>query len=274
MRTCALLSEGEPAALIEAARAGAEEAGGRLRSWDEVDPLDADAFLVAAPAKLFALPGTLKARLDAWLELLPQGRLIPRTADKPAGYLCSYTPDDDAIGAAVETQLRGMFGFLGMVFRGCASGYVPAGGAPSAELCAVARRLGAVLVSNAGFAGFPSEYMRGVELFNEEEFWEAHEVWEDLWVREETEIKLYYQGLIQVASGFHHFGHGNWSGMDQLMREGVAKLVPYRPFAQGLDLDGFLDDLGPWLDLAAARTGNAPPVTRIPDSPPRISLQG
>jgi len=262
--------------LVDAAADGVAAAGGRFVHADDGDPLDADGLLLAAPVVLFGLPGALKSRLDAWLDLLPQGRLIPRTTGKPAGFVCIYEPDDDAIRAAFETQMRGIFGYLGMVFRGCAAGFAaPRARAPSdARLEGVARNLGSVLAKNEGFAGWPSEYVAGVELFNRGEYWEAHEVWEDLWIREETELKLFYQGLIQVAGAFHHLGNGNWGGMKSLLEDGTAKLARYRPFAQGINVDGLLAELAPWGDLAAARTGRAPPVTRIPQEPPVLVLEG
>jgi predicted metal-dependent hydrolase len=261
---------------VDAAAAGIGAAGGELRSWEEHDPLEADSFLFASPVVLFGLPGALKERLDGWLDLLPQGRLIPRTADKPAGFLGLYQPDDEAIGACFEAQMRGIFGYLGMVYRGCASGYAaPGARAPADErLVRVAHNLGTVLATNQGFAGWPSEYLAGIERFNCGEFWEAHEVWEDLWIREETELKLFYQGLIQVAGAFHHFGHANWAGMKSLLAEGIEKIAAYRPFTQGIDVDALLDELAPWQDLAAARTGKAPIVTRIPQTPPQLELQG
>lgn len=276
---CTCIAERErPAALqalIDAAAAGIVAAGGQMRSWDDHDPLEADSFLIAAPALLFGLPGALKERLDGWLELLPQGRLIPRTADKPAGFICVYEPDDDAIAACFESQMRGIFGYLGMVYRGCASGYAPRGAAApgDARLLRVAHNLGTVLATNEGFAGWPSEYVAGIELFNRGEFWEAHEVWEDLWIREETEIKPFYQGLIQLAGAFHHFGHTNWGGMKSLLAEGIDKVAAFAPFAQGIDVDALLTELAPWQDLAAARTGKAPTVTRVPDSPPCLELR-
>jgi hypothetical protein len=259
--TCIGKREGPAAlrALIDAAEQGIAEAGGEMRFWHEGDPLEADAFLVAAPAILFGLPGEIKAGLDAWLALLPEGRLIPRTAGKPAGFLCIYEPDDEAIPACFEAQMRGMFGYLGMVYRGCAAGYAaPRASAPAdGRLVRVARNLGAVLVR-----------------FNRGEFWEAHEVWEELWIREETELKLFYQGLIQIAGAFHHYGQANWGGMKSLLADGVEKVAAYRPFAQGIDVDALLAELAPFRDLAGARTGRAPAVTRIPGSPPRLELRG
>jgi len=264
------------AGLVDAAAAGIGAAGGELRSWDEHDALEADSFLFASPVVLFGLPGALKERLDGWLELLPQGRLIPRTADKPAGFLSLFQPDDEAIGACFEAQMRGIFGYLGMVYRGCASGYAAPGAIEPADerLVRVAHNLGTALATNQGFAGWPSEYLAGIQRFNRGEFWEAHEVWEDLWIREETELKLFYQGLIQVAGAFHHFGHANWGGMKSLLADGIEKIAAYRPFAQGIDVDALLDELSPWQDLAAARTGRAPVVTRIPQTPPQLELQG
>lgn len=257
----------EDTALVAAAREGVLASGGEVVSWDDADPLGADAFLFSFPAVLFGLPGAYKSRIDAWLAHLPRGTLIPRTAEKPAGFLCTYQPNDDSISASIEQQMRGVFGYLGMVFRGCACG-------PEMEpLKLIARRLGVALTTNRGFAGWAREYRRGVELFNAENFWEAHEAWEDLWIREETDLKRFYQGLIQVTSAFHHWGNQNWPGMAKLLRAGVDKLSEYRPFTQGIDVDALLGELSPWQDLAAARTGNAPIVTRVPKNPPKLVLR-
>ena len=44
---------------------------------------------------------------------------------------------------------------------------------------------------------------RGADLFNRGLFWEAHEAWEEAWLELEDEPKLFVQGLIQVAAGYH-----------------------------------------------------------------------
>jgi len=261
-------------AMIDAAREGAEAAGGSLVLWDGGAP-DADAYLVAAPIVLYGLPGALKARIETWLDLLARGTLIARTGGNAAGYLATYAPDDTSILDAFDEQVRGMFASFGMEHRAPAAGFA----APGAPLprdetqVVVARRLGQVLAENDGFAGWPREYLNGIELFCDGEFWLAHEAWEDLWIREGTDLKLFYQGLIQVAAAFHQHGHEKWAGVDKLLRKGTEKLRAFRPFAQGLDVDAFLLQLDPWLDVAAARVGRAPPVTRVPDAPPRIELE-
>src|SRR5213594_3098862 len=54
----------------------------------------------------------------------------------------------------------------------------------------------------------------GIRLFNEEYFFEAHEVLEDLWKREHGKSKLFLQGLIQICAAYHHFQNGNLIGTE------------------------------------------------------------
>ncbi|MHC4956367.1 MAG: DUF309 domain-containing protein [Planctomycetota bacterium] len=275
-RVCFLnAAEGPPAlqAMVDAAQEGVAAAGGEVIEWDGGAPPVADGFLLAAPVLLFGLPGPMKTALDGWLDEL--ARVIPRTGGKPVGYLATFAPDDSAILEAFDGQMRGVFAFLGMIYRGRAASFAAPGAQQPKNIAevAVARRLGWVLAENEGFAGWPAEYTKGIELHNAGQHWQAHEAWEDLWIREEGELKRYYQGLIQVTAAFHHYGHENWDGMRKLLKDGMAKLERFRPFAQGLDVDAFLEELRPWRQLAQARTGNPDPITRIPDRVPEIALR-
>lgn len=65
---------------------------------------------------------------------------------------------------------------------------------------------------------------QGRVLFNEEKYYEAHEVWEDLWRETATPVRLCYQGLIQAAVGLHHLQRGNRAGADGLLRRAVRNL--------------------------------------------------
>ena len=76
-----------------------------------------------------------------------------------------------------------------------------------------------------------------------------------------------------MTAAFHHYGHSNWRGMRKLLKDGMAKLERFRPYAQGLDVDAFLEELRPWRLLALARTGQAEIVTRIPEEIPGIELR-
>ncbi|MGE0608969.1 MAG: DUF309 domain-containing protein [Pirellulales bacterium] len=84
-------------------------------------------------------------------------------------------------------------------------------------------------------------YLQGIEHFNVCDFFEAHEVWEELWTDYHGESRKFYQGLIQVAVALHHFGNGNIRGAKKLYHSSSAYLAPYRPVHMGLDLDAFLE---------------------------------
>ena len=55
-------------------------------------------------------------------------------------------------------------------------------------------------------------YRAGIELFNKCEFFEAHDVWEEVWAEYRGPSRTFYKGLIQVAVALHHFGNGNIRG--------------------------------------------------------------
>jgi uncharacterized protein len=84
--------------------------------------------------------------------------------------------------------------------------------------------------------GYDPRYLEGIALFNKEDFFEAHEVWEALWHDTHGEAKDFIQGLIQVTSAFHHFQQGNMRGARILHDSGLQLLAPYGNFYMGLDL--------------------------------------
>ena len=72
----------------------------------------------------------------------------------------------------------------------------------------------------------PSDLNHGIELFNRGEFFDAHEVLEDVWRAAPEEEKKFLQGIIQVAVAFYHYGNGNSIGACSVLRRGVSKSVP------------------------------------------------
>lgn len=47
------------------------------------------------------------------------------------------------------------------------------------------------------------QFLKGVELFNARKFWEAHEVWEEVWKQRGEESRIFFQGIIQAAAAYH-----------------------------------------------------------------------
>lgn len=47
------------------------------------------------------------------------------------------------------------------------------------------------------------EYERGWKLFNDGEFWHAHEAWENVWKQRPEPSRIFFQGIIQLAAAYH-----------------------------------------------------------------------
>jgi predicted metal-dependent hydrolase len=87
---------------------------------------------------------------------------------------------------------------------------------------------------------YDQRYLQGIGYFNECDFFEAHEIWEELWTEYRGEARKYYQGLIQVAVALHHFGNGNIRGAKKVYLTSRGYLQEYPTTYEGLDLETFL----------------------------------
>ncbi|HEX9574514.1 MAG TPA: DUF309 domain-containing protein, partial [Myxococcales bacterium] len=70
----------------------------------------------------------------------------------------------------------------------------------------------------AAAPGTAAALRRGAALFDQGRFWDAHEAWEEAWLEEDGEVRLFLQGLIQVAAGYH-------KATVQLQPNGCVKLL-------------------------------------------------
>lgn len=86
---------------------------------------------------------------------------------------------------------------------------------------------------------YDDRYLAGVLLFNRRDFFEAHEVWEDLWLDRAGPEKRFVQGLIQAAVGLTHFVNGNVRGARKLYLSSKGYMEPYGQKYLGLDNAGF-----------------------------------
>ncbi|MEK3724168.1 DUF309 domain-containing protein [Paenibacillus sp. FSL H8-0034] len=78
-------------------------------------------------------------------------------------------------------------------------------------------------------------YVKFIYYFNvEREYFECHEVMEELWL-EEGRAPL-YQGMLQVAVGLYHHRNGNVSGAIKLFTAALEKLAGRQAEVMGIDL--------------------------------------
>jgi hypothetical protein len=106
----------------------------------------------------------------------------------------------------------------------------------------------------AGAADFDTLLDRGIELFNRQQFFEAHDVWEDAWRVSSGDRAIFLQGLIQIAAGYVKWQRGQPRGMAALLEKGAEKLVPLQPRFEGVELDGLLGSLAIWCGTAPQAT--------------------
>jgi uncharacterized protein len=81
-----------------------------------------------------------------------------------------------------------------------------------------------------------ARYLRGVELFNRAAFFEAHEVWEDLWRETSGPAKQFYQGLIQCAVAMEHARRGNVRGALRLAERYPRRFAGLPPVFMGMNI--------------------------------------
>lgn len=86
---------------------------------------------------------------------------------------------------------------------------------------------------------YDARYLAGIVLFNRGDFFEAHEVWEGLWMDTAGEEKRFYQALIQAAVGLLHFCNGNIPGAAKLYRSSRDYMARYDSPHLGLDQQVF-----------------------------------
>ncbi len=92
-------------------------------------------------------------------------------------------------------------------------------------------------------AGEHSEqYREGLRLFNEEEFFECHDVLEELWSEATGAERKFIQGLIQASIALFHFGNENFGGAKKLYITARKNLDPYGDQFMGIMLGVFLQD--------------------------------
>jgi predicted metal-dependent hydrolase len=96
------------------------------------------------------------------------------------------------------------------------------------------------------------QFERGLAHFNAREFFEAHEVWEELWLAAPDPEKIFLQGMIQIAAAFHHYSRQNLRGTKSLLVAGLAKIDGFPGDHRGLALAELRVESYEWAAALAA----------------------
>jgi uncharacterized protein len=106
------------------------------------------------------------------------------------------------------------------------------------------------------------KFQMGLAHFNARKFFEAHEVWEEIWLVEFEPEKTFLQGLIQIAAAYHHYGRGNPSGTESLLASGIVKLTRFPADDRGLAIGELRATAKQWARMLGE--GRDPGTARLP----------
>jgi len=92
-------------------------------------------------------------------------------------------------------------------------------------------------------------FIKGIELFNKKEFYDAHEYWEELWLEYYLEDKKFIQALIQLTVAYYHLSTGNKKGALSLFNKSLDKMKLFTPKKRGIDVDMIISSINQAIDI-------------------------
>ena len=95
-------------------------------------------------------------------------------------------------------------------------------------------------------------FQEGIALFNRGQFFDCHEVLEEVWLEFSGDRKKFLQGLIQLTVAFHHLRNQNRVGAERLLTAAVEKLAGDSPERELIDVDALLASVNPLRDQISA----------------------
>ena len=96
------------------------------------------------------------------------------------------------------------------------------------------------------------ELAAGLDCYRREQFFDAHEHWENIWRQRQGPEKSFLQALIQMAGAFHHHRRKNPRGAQALLRAAMRRLDPYPERYGGVLLAPLREELAAWLQALEA----------------------
>lgn len=89
-----------------------------------------------------------------------------------------------------------------------------------------------------------SRLITAINKFNQKDFFECHEILEDIWFDVRDNTRDLYQGLLHIAVGFYHLTKkNNFKGTIIQLTKAEKKLDKFPESAQGIDLAKLLKQI-------------------------------
>ena len=90
---------------------------------------------------------------------------------------------------------------------------------------------------------FDDELVYALSLFNNQNWYEAHDAFENIWNNLVGDERQIIQGILQVSVSQFHLSKGNLNGATILLGEGLGRIKPRINNNIGIDLESFCNSL-------------------------------
>jgi predicted metal-dependent hydrolase len=129
----------------------------------------------------------------------------------------------------------------------------------------------AALIDGCRGRELDAHYLGYFECFNQELFYEAHDVLEELWLASRsTSNSLFYKGLIQLAGAFVHLQKNRLGPAAALFKLARTNLGQFPERHESLDVRDVLALIEQWLSRLASCEGKNP---FVPGAGPKLRLE-
>ena len=82
----------------------------------------------------------------------------------------------------------------------------------------------------------PPLAVAGLQAFNRGEYYQQHDLFEELWVASEGPVRDLYRAILQVGVAYYQLERGNFRGALKMLQRSVQWLYPLPDTCQGLDV--------------------------------------
>ena len=84
--------------------------------------------------------------------------------------------------------------------------------------------------------------IKGIELFNQGDYFAAHEELEEAWKHDRSTGRDLYRGVLQIAVAYFHLWKGNYKGTVKMFQRSHRWLDPLPDICRGIDVAQLRED--------------------------------
>jgi predicted metal-dependent hydrolase len=95
---------------------------------------------------------------------------------------------------------------------------------------------------DGNFNSLHAKAIKGILLFNQKEYFEAHEELEIAWREETNKVRELYQGILQVGVAYYHIQRRNFAGGKIMLERSAKWLAPFPNMIYGMNIQKLKSD--------------------------------